>query len=148
MRLFWALFRHVSKEASNGHGRFGGSVCQGSLLTCLKQQGSSLTRLQQQDSALTPLASISAYFQGRFKLTWSLWGQRLPRFPFDMFQASPLTRLQPQGSALTPLASIHVSKEASNRDGRILPPVPYKAVCSHTKSKFASSAPLPYKAPC
>ena len=88
LRLFWALFRHVSKEASNGHGRFGGSVCQGSLLTCLKQQGSSLTRLQQQDSALTPLASISAYFHGSFKFTWLLWGQPLPRFPFDTLLAA------------------------------------------------------------
>ena len=88
LRLFWALFRHVSKEASNGHGRFGGSVCRGSLLTCSKQQGSSLTRLQQQDSALTPLASIPAYFQGSFKFTWLLWGQPLPRFPFDTLLAA------------------------------------------------------------
>ena len=87
---------HVSKEASKGHGRFQSSVCRGSLLTCSKQQGSSLTRLQQQDSALTPLASISAYFQGGFKLTWSLWGQPLP-------MGSLLTCLQRQGSCFTRL---------------------------------------------
>ena len=53
----WPLFRHVSKEASNWHGRFGGSVCQGSLLSCFQRQGSSLTRLQQQGSSL-PLRCV------------------------------------------------------------------------------------------
>ena len=36
------------------------------------------------------LGSVSACFQGGFKRTWSLWGQCLPRLPFDMFEAARL----------------------------------------------------------